>query len=986
MALSALLDGVPHARTEALELARFACQQTSGALHRELAELAEFPAAPFEDAEQLEEAREACARLAELLLSSGNFRQRVDKRHGFPVDAKAEKNRLLALIADLRNVPGIEQALVSIGELPPARYTEEEWTIVRACFTLLRHAAAQLKVAFAASAAVDYTEVAQIAQQIMKGEEGIPGEAALARADEIRHLLVDEFQDTSRRQHELLWRLIAAWPEREGRTCFVVGDPMQSIYFFRDADAELFPRVRENGLEIPEDQPLVFHPVALTANFRTEQSLVKRLNEVFERVFAETDGSGVTFAPAEAARNAEGGGPRLVAVERTRLNLHFDFMPQGRRARPAHGAGRKDETAVLREAAGAAQIQEIVALIGSHTDRMERAREEGRKYRIAILARTHASLRPIAEALRASSIPFRALELEKLKARPEVIDALALARALLNPHDRVAWLGVLRAPWCGLSLADLHLVAGADDVELQKRPIPELLAERAQMLSGQGRLAVERVRQAIEDAAALRAARPAFALGTWLEQVWLSLGGAACVDAAAKVNLDLLWCCLDGLPNGEQDVLGPALDAALDKFTALPDPAASSDCGVQLMTIHKAKGLEFEIVIVPELQARSGRTAFNLLSWLERGLEAPDEPGEITEFLIAPIPPKGAERGRAKAWVDAMRRQKEKQEVRRLLYVAATRAREELHLFARPEYKSDAHGSPELVEPKDCLLAAAWPALEEDVRKLFEAESSTVSAIAAGAENVIEMPPAQKPTMLRRLPPDFKASGHQGARPAAESIRGMSDDPFYRRHEGGLLSRALGIAVHRYLEELARLRETQEWDEARKSAAVLERGIGAQVRGAGIEPGLSRRMAAQGLEIALQASHDPLGQWVLSPHPGAANELRWAGVVGQDLREVQVDRVFRAGDKACSDGDEAWWIIDYKTAHRDRLDPEKALPELHEIFAPQLEMYARVLRNLRGADTRILRRAVLSAHDEIGLVESVGRSGDRRYKVRISFP
>ena len=66
----------------------------------------------------------------------------------------------------------------------------------------------------------------------------------------------------------------------------------------------------------------------------------------------------------------------------------------------------------------------------------------------------------------------------RLQDRPEIIDALALARALLNPQDRVAWLGVLRAPWCGLSLADLHTLTSADDERLKSRPIPELLAER----------------------------------------------------------------------------------------------------------------------------------------------------------------------------------------------------------------------------------------------------------------------------------------------------------------------------------------------------------------------------------------------------------------------------------------------------------------------------------------------------------------------------
>ncbi len=72
------------------------------------------------------------------------------------------------------------------------------------------------------------------------------------------------------------------------------------------------------------------------------------------------------------------------------------------------------------------------------------------------------------------------------KDRPEILDALALARALLNPQDRVAWLGVLRAPWCGLSLADLHTLAGDGDAELLARPVPELLAERAQLLSERG--------------------------------------------------------------------------------------------------------------------------------------------------------------------------------------------------------------------------------------------------------------------------------------------------------------------------------------------------------------------------------------------------------------------------------------------------------------------------------------------------------------------
>ena len=91
----------------------------------------------------------------------------------------------------------------------------------------------------------------------------------------------------------------------------------------------------------------------------------------------------------------------------------------------------------------------------------------------------------------------------------------------------------------------------------------------------------------------------------------------------------------------------------------MPDPATGGDCGVQLMTIHKSKGLEFEVVIVPDLQAQSGRGSVELLSWLERGLAEPGEDGELTEFLIAPVQYKGADPGAAKRWVDRARRDRE---------------------------------------------------------------------------------------------------------------------------------------------------------------------------------------------------------------------------------------------------------------------------------------------------------------------------------------
>jgi ATP-dependent exoDNAse (exonuclease V) beta subunit len=951
--LSQLFDQAPGAREEALALARFACEEPGARSPRELAECVEISSAPF--AEGLESARDVFSLLSGFLQTQkGSWRSKLGLKtsDGFPSTPRGQagKTRFSSLIASLAAIPCLETALAQVRALPPARYTEDDWEIVKACFTLLRQAAGELKIAFAEAGAVDFIEIAQIAQRVLQGDDGLPTDAALAVSDGIRHLLVDEFQDTSRRQHQLLASLIAAWPERTGRTGFVVGDPMQSIYFFRDADAELFPRVKTLGLEIPHDEPLLFDFAPLKANFRTAPELVEQLNQDFEQIFAEDDGSGVRFASAQPERKeTANAGPAFT--------LHLDFVPQA-------GRGKFADPEAVREteAAHTAQINEMVALVRGYQDSIDQARANGGKFRIALLGRAKKHLVPITAALREAKIAFRAVELEELAARPEVLDALALARALLNPEDRVAWLGVLRAPWCGLSLEDLHTLTGS--AERLARPVPELLAERLPLLSEAGQPAATRVLQAMAAAAALRAARPTATLGSWLEQVWLRLGGAACVDENARANLDLLWSCLDRLPDGEPDLLGPSMNAALKKLTALPDPKASSDCGVQLMTIHKAKGLEFEVVIVPELQAANGRGQRKMLSWMERGLTEPDASGESTEFLIAPFQPKGEEKGSAKAWVDQVYRERESQENRRILYVAATRAREELHLFARPAYKAEGENF-SLIEPAHSLLATAWPALAEETRARFEEwkaarvtarppQGEEIESIAASSEsNLLQMPSPVRPTLLRRLPPDYQPVLAKTISPVAvESAAtgaGIAPAQLYARHEGGLLARALGTAVHALLEELARLRQNLDWDAARSALPRFESRIAAQVRAVGVNPAQAAQLAAQALQLALAASLDPAGAWILSPHANAASETGWAGIAAGGLRIVRPDRVFTAGATPSSEGGDCWWIVDYKTAHADGLEPAALRP----LFAPQIEAYAQILRNLRGADVRL---------------------------------
>jgi ATP-dependent exoDNAse (exonuclease V) beta subunit len=885
--------------------------------------------------------------------------------------------------------------------LAPNPYTDEEWRIVRASFTLLRYAVAQLKVVFAENALVDFIEVAQNAQAVLRAPDNSPSDAAIVVAEGIHHLLVDEFQDTSRRQHQLLASLVAAWPDHSNRTCFVVGDPMQSIYFFRNADPELFFRVRDLGLEIPNAPPLQFDFVQLTSNFRTTPPLVEYLNQKLEKIFAVDDGSGIVFSPSVPAR------ANSISTN-TPLSLHFEFVPH---TAPFHAV--PPAAKLRRQQAHELQVQQIVSAIQDHLPRIHQARasreHDRHRYRIAVLARVKSSLIPIAQALRTAKIPFRVIELEGLADRPEVLDALALARALLNPQDRVAWLGVLRAPWCGLSLADLATIAEGPDPAAANQlepgltrsnrtaqPIPDLLAARINLLSPQSRPAAERVLNAIIAAPKLRAAQPSAALGTWLQQVWLMLGGDATVDPTARANVDLLFARLDQLPQVDSDLIGPALDAALANLKALPDPEADPECGIQLMTIHKSKGLEFEVVLVPDLQLEDRKSQPSMLSWLERGLppdSSAEDASEVTEFLIAPIQSKGSKKGSTKEFVDQARKLREQQETRRLIYVAATRARDELHLFARPEVKSEkaaslsSEASFVLVEPSKCLLATAWPALEQEVRQHFDAwknaqaaalpseqlpsaplpfdqppasdhQPAEIATLAAAADtNLLQMPSPPRPTVIRRLPPDF-SSADQSSLAVERSLTvdsAPADAPLYARHEGGLASRALGTAVHALLQQLALLRASSDWPSARSALLQFAPRIHASIRSAGVDPAQADSLAAEAISLALNASSDPTAAWILSPHPGAASEVRWTGILDGTIHSVQIDRLFQAGPAPHSESQSVWWIVDYKTAHAPAAQPNVApnLAALRSLYARQLEIYARVLRNLHGEDAAV---------------------------------
>ncbi|HSY97320.1 MAG TPA: UvrD-helicase domain-containing protein, partial [Steroidobacteraceae bacterium] len=186
-----------------------------------------------------------CAVARLLLTASGEFRKRLTKNEGFDPQC-ADKAPMLDLLQELERAPAARQTLVEIRNLPPPAYSDEQWGRVREVAQVLVLAAAELDQVFREQGAADFPAVSLAALRAL-GTAGAPTDLGLRLDYRLQHVLVDEFQDTSSAQLELLRLLTAGWQAGDGRSVFCVGDPMQSIYGFRQAEVRAFLELAEDG-------------------------------------------------------------------------------------------------------------------------------------------------------------------------------------------------------------------------------------------------------------------------------------------------------------------------------------------------------------------------------------------------------------------------------------------------------------------------------------------------------------------------------------------------------------------------------------------------------------------------------------------------------------------------------------------------------------------------------------------------------------------
>lgn len=813
--------------------------------------------------------------LAELLLTqSGDLRKKLNVNQGFPPKDSGQKAAMEELLADLTGLPLVRQ-LAGLRDLPGTSYLDREWRLLEGLITLLPLAVVELEQVFRAVRQTDFIAIAGAARAAL-GSADAPEELLLQLDSRISHLLVDEFQDTSYGQYLLLELLTSGWQPDDGRTLFVVGDPMQSIYRFREAEVGLYLRARRRGLGT-----LRLEPLQLSVNFRSQADLVDWFNQTFAGLFPakEDEARGaVRFSTATSARTALGGLPAVRC---------FAY------------ADRQDTQ----------EAEQVVALVRDTL-------AENPQGTVAILVRARSHLGEVTAALQRAGIRFVAQETIPLSQRPVISDLRALTRALLHPGDRVAWLSLLRAPWCGLELDDLLWLCDASPqtavIELLRQPRPqqELFAEP----SADSRQRLQRVSDILQRALVRRGGLP---LRRLVEATWLELGGPACADPAEIDDAGQFLRLLETLEEGGELPRLESLDEGLERLYAAPDPLA--DGRVQLMTIHKSKGLEFDTVILPGLGRATVARERTLLRWLEH----PD-----FELLLAPQPAiGGGDDGQTYRAIGTLLREKDELESLRLLYVAATRARRHLcllgHLPAASGPMTPLNGS---------LLQIAWPSLQQ----AFEAGLS-------------DLPPppvetASAAPALRRLPatwqlPEFApAVAPTGEGSVTASGTAHLVDAVSRRF--GLESEAgrlLGQVVHGWLERCA---EPSFRDWFNDATAALPELIGGELNSLGIAmvqlPDYTAKVLAA-LNNALTGRH---ACWLFDDYPEAAVEWPLAGVIDEQLVQAVIDRTF-------VDAQQVRWVIDYKTSEpRGGQDQEEFLIQEAQRYRPQLELYAQLLTRL----------------------------------------
>lgn len=804
-----------------------------------------------------------------LLTDKGAFRKSggLNVKLGFPKD-HPDKATHIETFEQITALIGNPTPLHNLRTLPLLSLDElnHNSVIVQAFSKVLQLAAAHLWQVFQAAGEVDFVAISRLAINALRDEDGAT-DLALKLDYKISHLLVDEFQDTNATQKELLELLTAGWQPNDGRTLFCVGDPMQSIYRFRKADVSLFLQAATHGIG-----QVKLTPLKLTRNNRSHPQVVDWINHKFKSIFPATDNrleAAISYREFIATRDT---------VDNEGVQIHALAVD-----------GDEDSAAVYTH-----EAHYVATLI----DQIQR---KNPTQTIAVLVRSRTHLHALVSEIRRhfNHLTFQAVEIEGLSQRQTVQDALSLTRAMLHRADRVHWLNILRAPWCGLTLADLHTLCAHD----HRATVWQLMQQATLSEDGQARL--NHVRSVLSEAFAQQGRVP---LRRWLESTWLQLGGGhTLISAGDNRDIQAFFDLVEKLAQGHT-LDFTQLESAMEKLYAEPD-ITGNEC-LQFLTIHKSKGLEFDCVILPALNRKPRHPDSPLMLWEEVQTET------HMQLLAAPYSKK--KKNSAPSIYDYIKQleaTRANNETARLLYVAATRAIRKLHLVAAVKRNNDT-----ITPVKQSLLELLWPSVgpeflrAEPIRLPEDTTSLAEFTPQLKRLAVAKIPATLATQQARKLnTPAFT----QPAIPDAITVSTLAADK--------------GTLAHLYMQLISNS-GVAHWPASR-----LEHCKPAMISWL-LQQGHAQPLCVTTADDITSMLRTTLmsedGQWVLKTRENEANELAIEMLNQQAIQKKVIDRTFvEEGTR---------WIIDYKSADLDKGLSASALQAIAEQYREQLEAYAQL--------------------------------------------
>ena len=812
-----------------------------------------------------------------LLTQSGEWRKRINKSVGFPAEAhcKRQKLQMQNLLAQLNTNTPLRMALQAIQSCPPIRYTESQWHLLHALIRLLPLLVTQLQVIFRDHNVVDFTEVTLGALRALSKKTDQPSHCISQRDIQVHHLLIDEFQDTSIIQFRLIEAIVSEWQLNDGRTLFLVGDPMQSIYRFRQSEVGLFLQVQNKGIGNIRLTSLILHK-----NFRSQKVLIEWFNSVFKQLFPLEANSWLGSIPYS---------PSYAANENFSLPAEINFYSL---------------------ASDQEEAQKIVEIIKTY-------RTKDNNATIALLVRSRSHLIRIIPVLRNALISFNAIEIEALGYRTEIQDLLSLTRAFHHLGDRIAWLAILRAPWCGLTLRDIHslcLYSGDNHLWIALQQI-DILKD----LTFDGKKRLKRIIPILSYGLHNHDCLP---LAILIEAVWIALGGPACLNKPDElVSVRAYFNLLETI---EDEFTIETLTKKLHQlYTPIdnPDPQA-----IQIMTIHKAKGLEFDYVIVPSLERTPKTNEDLLLQWLERPLLTAGG----SELILAPLKAAAEKSDPLHIYLKQIERKKSDNEVVRLFYVAATRAKNGLHfLFTLKKEKDQSI----IIPPSNGSFAnLLWNACNEKIKK---------SIFPHNDRKMLKLKQQKK---LYRLSSEWTAPVSLITSFHPSLVYHSIPELFSFEPQENKFQVIVGIVMHQLLEKIS-IEGIKFWNEKRiiSSKTFIKRQF--------LQLGISSSQldfSVTLIETAIRLTlSDPKGRWILSPHFQHQSEYHLSVINGKDIVHYIVDRTF-------IDDHGIRWIIDYKsTAVPNEQNISLFLQKQLILHEYQLNQYAKAFQLIESQPIKL---------------------------------